>query len=85
MPRSRRRRVNDRRREAEQRLAARRVLAEARLLEKQKTERYVRAVLKTRAGEVVRSSDGRSYVVLDDGSFRRMFNATLEGGKGGTS
>jgi hypothetical protein len=72
MPRSRRRRVNDRRREAEQRLAARAVLEKARLEEREKLGRYVKSVLRTRAGEVVQSHDGHRYQVQEDGSLRRI-------------
>jgi hypothetical protein len=72
MPRSRRRRVPDRRRAAEQRLAARAVLQKAREEEHQKLGRYVKSVLRPRAGEVIKSHDGRSYQVQNDGSLRRF-------------
>jgi len=64
--------VNDRRREAEQRLAARRAFEKAREEERQKLGRYVKAVLRNRAGEVVTSHDGRKYQVQDDGSLVRV-------------
>ncbi len=75
MPRSRRRRVNDRRREAEQRLIAREALQRQREAEKENLDRYVRSVYRNRAGEVVRSHDGRMYQVQEDGSLRRIIEA----------
>ncbi len=70
MPRSRRRRVNDRRRESEQRAAARDALLRA---DRQRVEmeRYTRAVLRAREGEVVTNPrTGKSYVVQRDGSLK---------------
>ena len=72
MPRSRRRRQRDRRREADQRLAAKLVFQEARSAEKIKLDRYVRSIFRTRAGEVVQSKDGQKYQVQNDGSLRRV-------------
>ena len=71
MPRSRRRRKNDRRREVEQR----RIAAEALLKPKEaegKMGRYVKAVFRPHAGEVLETPDGRSYEVEDDGSLERF-------------
>lgn len=72
MPRSRRRRVNDRRREAEQRLAARAAFQAAREEERKKLGRYVKSVYRSRAGEVLTSRDGRKYQVQEDGSLVRV-------------
>lgn len=77
MPRSRRRRKNDRRREAEQRLAARMVLQRQREAEKAKLERYVKAVLRPKAGEEIATHDGRKYLVETDGSLRRIEGGML--------
>ena len=74
MPRSRRRRVKDRRLEAEQRLAARRALLSSRKLEKEKMDRYIRAITRNHAGEIVRSNDGQLYLVQGDGSLVRTSN-----------
>ena len=68
MPRSRRRRQRDRRREAEQRLAAKLVFQETRETKKRELGRYVRSIFRNRAGEIVKSRDGRRYQVQDDGS-----------------
>lgn len=67
MPRSRRRRVNDRRREADQRRIAAEALRKSSQVEKVNRDRYVRSVFKARAGEVVEGHDGREYVVREDG------------------
>jgi hypothetical protein len=72
MPRTRRRRANDRRREAEQRRIAAEALQRAKQVEKGNLERYVRSVFQSRAGEVVKSGDGREYQVQDDGSLRKF-------------
>lgn len=72
MPRSRRRRERDRRREADQRLAAKLVFQETRKAEKLKLGRYVRSVFRNRVGEVVEAKDGQKYQVQDDGSLRRV-------------
>ncbi len=69
MPRSRRRRANDRRRESEQRLAARLVF-ESERIEREKLGRYIKSVMRTRAGEVVIARNGRRYQVQQDGSLR---------------
>jgi flavin-dependent dehydrogenase len=70
MPRTRRRRANDRRREADQRRIAAEALTHAKQVEKENLERYVKAVYQNHAGEVVRSRNGRAYQVQDDGSLR---------------
>ncbi len=72
MPKSRRRRVNDRRRQAEQRVLARQALDRRRETEKNKLDRYVRSVFQSHVGEVVESHDGRRYQVQEDGSLRRV-------------
>lgn len=77
MPRSRRRRVNDRRRAHEQKAIAQRTLLHAREIEKDRLERGVKAVFRPRAGEVVEGQGGRQYLVEDDGSLERV----REGGK----
>lgn len=71
--------MNDRRREAQQRLVAHAALQRQREAEKAKLDRYVKAVFKSHAGEVLHSRDGRRYQVQDDGSLRRV---TVE--EGGT-
>jgi len=71
MPRSHRRRVNDRRREAEQRRIAAEALEKVRQVEKDNVGRYVKSVFRSRVGEMVRSHDGRSYIVQTDGSLVR--------------
>jgi len=70
MPRSRRRRVNDRRREADQRLAARQVFIKLKKEQNERLGRYVKSVFKSHVGEVVTSHDGKKYQVQDDGSLR---------------
>lgn len=75
MPRSRRRRVRDRRHEAEQRVAARRALLASRQVEREKLNRYIRAITRTRAGEIVKSQDGQMYLVQADGSLMRATGA----------
>ncbi len=72
MPRSRRRRQRDRRREADQRLAAKLVFQEGRKTQRIKLDRYVRSVFRSRAGEVMQSKDGQKYQVQKDGSIRRV-------------
>ncbi len=71
MPRSRRRRQRDRRQDSEQRLIARQTFQELRETEHAKLGRYVRAIFRSRAGEVVTHKDGRKYEVQNDGSLRR--------------
>ncbi len=71
MPRSRRRRVNDRRRDAEQRRIAAEALAKAKK-EREGVDRYVRSVFANRAGEVVKSHDGHRYQVQGDGSLVKI-------------
>ncbi len=71
MPRSRRRRVNDRRREAEQRRLAQETFQRAREAEGH-LNRGVKAVLRAHAGEVMETRDGRAYLIEDDGSARRL-------------
>jgi hypothetical protein len=71
MPRTRRRRANDRRREADQRRIAAEALERVRQVEKEKLGRYVKAVYRSRAGETVVSHDGRTYTVQHDGSLVR--------------
>ena len=72
MPRSRRRRANDRRRDADQRRIAAEALEKTRQVEKADLERYVKSVYRARAGEVVASRDGRKYQVQEDGSLKRL-------------
>ena len=81
MPRSRRRRQRDRRRESEQRLAAKLVFQD-RKAEHAKLGRYLRSVFRTRAGEVVESKDGRKYQVQDDGSLRHVTVDEIAGQEG---
>jgi hypothetical protein len=71
MPRTRRRRANDRRREAEQRRIAAEALDRARRVEKEDLGRYVKAVYRSRAGETIHARDGRAYIVQSDGSLVR--------------
>lgn len=70
MPRTRRRRANDRRREAEQRRIAAEALAKA--AERQKLGRYVKSVYKNHTGEVVQSKDGKVFQVEEDGSLKQV-------------
>jgi len=72
MPRSRRRRANDRRRDADQRRIAAEALEKTRQVEKADLERYVKSVYRARAGEVVAARDGRQYQVQEDGSLKRL-------------
>lgn len=71
MPRTRRRRANDRRREAEQRRIAAEALARPKQIEKTNQDRYVKSVFRARAGEVIEVGDGRAYEVEHDGSLVR--------------
>jgi hypothetical protein len=71
MPRSRRRRANDRSREARQREAARQAFTKIREAEHANTSRYVRSVLRHRVGEIVPLPDGH-YEVQSDGSFKKV-------------
>jgi hypothetical protein len=71
MPRTRRRRANDRRRDAEQRRIASEALTRARS-SKEQPGRYVQAVLRPRVGEVVAAKDGGQFEVEEDGSLRRL-------------
>lgn len=69
MPRSRRRRQNDRRREAEQR----RIAQEA--IERAKHEpvlgRYERAITRAKAGEIIEAPAGK-LAVQNDGSMKKI-------------
>jgi hypothetical protein len=71
MPRSRRRRKNDRSRDVVQRRIAAEALERAREADSKNLDRYVKAVYRPRAGETVMSKDGKSYLVQEDGSLRR--------------
>ena len=72
MPRSRRRRLNDRRRDADQRRIASEALEHSRQVEKDNLDRYLRSVYRNRAGETVTARDGKKYLVQDDGSLRPL-------------
>lgn len=72
MARSRRRRANDRRRDAEQRQIAAEALR--RLKERgtqESLDRYVRSALAHKAGEIVVDKEGQEFIIAGDGSLVR--------------
>lgn len=72
MPRSRRRRANDRRRAHEQKVLAAETLRKAREVESHHLSRGVKSVFRHHAGEVIEAPGDRRYLVEEDGSLERV-------------
>ena len=70
MPRSHRRRKNDRSRTVVQRQIAKEALMRGEGVPGHTERRYVRAVLQPHAGEIIEDGRGRKFEVQEDGSAR---------------